>query len=542
MPRLGFSCPRARHDRRRSLPALPALPPNECAGLRTSADAKWHTDDRGSPLSSGKPKRVQPTLEESVATDRHRAFLEKAQAVAHVGSWVAELGGSGRLSWSAEAHRIFGIPVEEFSGTADAFFGRVHPNDLAMVRAAGLAAIDDGRPYDIEHRIVTGIGEVRWVHGKADVERDPDGRPIRMIGTVQDITDRRQLEEQLRHAQKMEAVGRLAGGVAHDLNNALTAIIGYTELVLSQVGEDRQVHSDVEEIRRAAARAASVAQQLLAFSRKQLLDPRVFDLNKIVADLARLFERTLGADISLRTMLASDLPSIVGDPGQVEQALVNLVVNARDAMPRGGQLVIATNTQEVDEGFTRARPGSTPGRFVTLSVTDTGHGLDPDTQAHIFEPFFTTKDVDKGTGLGLAMVYSTVKQSGGFIFVDSEVGKGATFNLYFPAIRESDPPRQDSFERVASSHPPILVLGDEPSILNLVGLTLRPDGYRLLRATSGRDALELAASFEGPIDLLLTDAKMPGMGGIELVRELRSRRPDLPVIVMSGYTQELVDF
>jgi signal transduction histidine kinase len=411
-----------------------------------------------------------------------------------------------------------------------------------MVRAAGLAAMHDGRPYDIEHRIVTGMGEVRWVHGKADVERGPDGRPIRMIGTVQDVTDRRQLEEQLRHAQKMEAVGRLAGGVAHDLNNALTAIIGYTELVLSEVGDDRQVHSDVEEIRRAAARAASVAQQLLAFSRKQLLDPRVFDLNKIVADLARLFERTLGADISLRTMLAPELPSIVGDPGQVEQALVNLVVNARDAMPRGGQLVIATKIQEVDEGFARAHPGMTPGRFVTLSVTDTGHGLDPDTQAHIFEPFFTTKDVDKGTGLGLAMVYSTVKQSGGFIFVDSEVGKGATFNLYFPAIRENDPPRQFPFEGVGSSTPTILVVEDEPSILNLVGLTLRPDGYRLLRATSGRDALDLAASFEGPIDLLLTDAKMPGMGGIELVRELRSRRPGLPVIVMSGYTQELVDF
>jgi two-component system, cell cycle sensor histidine kinase and response regulator CckA len=493
-------------------------------------------------LSSGRQKRVQPTLEESVATDQHRTFLEKAQSVAHVGSWVAELDGSARLSWSAEAHRIFDIPVEDFSGTADAFFGTVHPNDLTMVRAAGLAAMHDGRPYDIEHRIVTGTGEVRWVHGKADVERGPDGRPIRMIGTVQDITDRRQLEEQLRHAQKMEAVGRLAGGVAHDLNNALTAIIGYTELVLSQVGEDRQVHRDVEEIRRAAARAASVAQQLLAFSRKQLLDPRVFDLNKIVADLARLLERTLGADISLRTVLAPDLPSIVGDPGQVEQALVNLVVNARDAMPRGGQLVIPTKTQEMDEGFARAHAGMTPGRFVTLSVTDTGHGLDPDTQAHIFEPFFTTKDVDKGTGLGLAMVYSTVKQSGGFIFVDSEVGKGATFNLYFPAIRESDPPRQFAFERAASSTPTILVVEDEPSILNLVGLTLRPDGYRLLRATSGRDALDLAASFEGPIDLLLTDAKMPGMGGIELVRELRSRRPGLPVIVMSGYTQELVDF
>jgi CheY-like chemotaxis protein len=211
-------------------------------------------------------------------------------------------------------------------------------------------------------------------------------------------------------------------------------------------------------------------------------------------------------------------------------------------MPRGGQLVITTKIQEVDEGFARAYAGMSLGRFVTLSVTDTGHGLDPDTQAHIFEPFFTTKDVDKGTGLGLAMVYSTVKQSGGFIFVDSEVGKGATFNLYFPAIRESDPLRQFSFERAGSSTPTILVVEDEPSILNLVGLTLRPDGYRLLRATSGRDALDLAASFEGPIDLLLTDAKMPGMGGIELVRELRSKRPGLPVIVMSGYTQELVDF
>ena len=339
---------------------------------------------------------------------------------------------SDRVSWSAETYRIFDVPVGEFDGTTDAFLALVHPNDLELVQAAAEAAIHDGRPYDIEHRIVTRTGQVRWVHERADIERRADGRAVRMIGTVQDITERRELEEELRHAQKMEAVGRLAGGVAHDLNNALTAVIGYTELVLPQLEDREQARQDVEEIRHAAARAASVAQQLLAFSRRQLVEPRAFDLNAVVDGMVRLLEHTLGPDVRLRLELEPNLPIIMGDPGQVEQAIVNLCVNARDAMPTGGELTIRTRRQNVDESFSRSHPPMPVGRYVVISVADTGHGFDADTKARIFEPFFTTKEPGKGTGLGLAMVYGTVKQSGGFIFVDSEPGKGSKFQLFFP--------------------------------------------------------------------------------------------------------------
>ena len=383
-------------------------------------------------------KAPNQTLEETLAIDQHRAFLERAQAVAHVGSWVAELESldrSDHVSWSAETYRIFGVPVGEFDGTREGFFSCVHPHDAAVVRAAARAALGGRQPYDIEHRIVTRSGELRCVHGKAEIERRDDGTPLRMIGTVQDVTERRRLEEQLRHAQKMEAVGRLAGGVAHDLNNALTAVIGYTELVLPQLDNREPIRQDVEEIRHAAARAASVAQQLLAFSRRQLLDPLSFSINKTVAGLTRLLERTLGNDIALRIVLEPNVPPILGDPGQVEQALVNLCLNARDAMPHGGDLVLSTHVQEVDDSFARAHQPMPIGGYVVVSVADTGHGFDAETKARIFEPFFTTKEAGKGTGLGLAMVYATVKRCGGYIFVDSDPGKGTTFRLYFPELR-----------------------------------------------------------------------------------------------------------
>ena len=379
--------------------------------------------------------KAHQTLEETVAIDEHREFLERAQAVAHIGSWVAELNDperSDRVSWSAETYRIFDVPVGGFDGTTEAFLSFVHPNDLAVVQSTAEGAIRNGTPYDIEHRIVTRSGQVRWVHERADIERREDGRAVRMIGTVQDITDRRELLEELHHAQKMEAVGRLAGGVAHDLNNALTAVIGYTELVLPQLEDREQTRQDVEEIRHAAVRAASVAQQLLAFSRKQLIEPRAFNLNGVVENMVRLLEHTLGPDIHVRLVLEPGLPTILGDPGQVEQAIVNLSVNARDAMLQGGELTIRTQHQHVDESFARSHPPMPVGRYVVISVADTGHGFDAETKARIFEPFFTTKEAGKGTGLGLAMVYGTVKQCGGFIFVESEPGKGSTFQLYFP--------------------------------------------------------------------------------------------------------------
>ena len=467
------------------------------------------------------------------ALAQQRTFLEQAQEVAHIGSWVAELDESNRLEWSAESHRIFGVPIGEFEGSSDAFFAFVHPDDRATVRAAVAAAAADGPPYDIEHRIERRDGTPRWVHERAVILRDPEGRPLRMVGTVQDITERRLLEERQRQSQKMEAVGRLAGGIAHDLNNALTVIAGYAELALGEVGSDHAARPDVEEIRRAAERAGAVTRQLLAFSRQQPIEPRVFDLNETIAALARLLARLLGADVDVQARLADEALPVLGDPGQVEQAVINLAVNARDAMPGGGALVLSTAVETVDEAFAGSHPPMPVGQYVLLCVSDSGHGMSRDTMVRIFEPFFTTKDVGKGTGLGLSMVYGTLKQSGGFIFVDSEVTRGTTFRLYFP--RAGAPATVRARER--QGHETLLVVEDEPAVRNLVASALRHDGYRLLLAGSAEEALALADAHDGPIDLLLTDAMMPGRSGIELTSLITARRPGIPVILMSGYSE-----
>ncbi len=488
-------------------------------------------------VSQSPPDPPPQTLEETLTTEQHRAFLLKTQQVAHIGAWVAELDGSRKLSWSAETYRIFGVPVGDFGGTLDAFQRLIHPDDQEALVTAFWTAVAERKPLDVEHRIVTPIGGIRWVHEQADIVLGADGRPVRLIGAVQDVTDRRTLELQLRHAQKMDAVGRLAGGVAHDLNNALTTIAGYTELALAVLADTDPARADVEEIRRAAARAEAVTRKLLAFSRQQqLFESHEIDLNDLVSTMLHLLERTLGSNVSVHTDLAAALPPIVADAGQVEQAIVNLALNARDAMPTGGNLVISTSAQIVAEPLARAHASMPPGKFVLLKVTDTGHGMDRDTQARIFEPFFTTKEPGKGTGLGLAMVYGTVKQSSGFVFVDSEVGCGATFSLYFPAARETTTGTDADARSMAAST--ILVAEDEPSILNLIAMTLGRDGYRVLKAGSGPEALKLAMHHD-PIDLLLTDSMMPGISGPELARTLLAQRPRLPIIIMSGNTQML---
>jgi two-component system cell cycle sensor histidine kinase/response regulator CckA len=485
-------------------------------------------------------KPTHAILEDSVSADQHRAFLEKAQEVAHIGSWVAELDGSNRLSWSTELYRIFGVSVGDFPGSARAFIEHVHPEDVAIVREASAAAIEGGKPYDVVHRIVTGDGRTRWVHQQADVIRDESGRPIRMIGTAQDITDRRQLELQLRHSQKMEAIGRLAGGVAHDFNNALTIISGYTELVLSALAEDDPTRADVEEIRRAATRAESVTRQLLMFSRQKATELRAFDLNKVVSGLSRLLERALGSRVLFRAELAPSLPMIRGDAGQIEQAIVNLTANARDAISDGGEVTIETAVRTVDQTFSRAHDPMPAGSYVILSVSDTGHGFDRETQARIFEPFFTTKAIGKGTGLGLAMVYGSVKQSGGFIFVESEVGRGTTFRLYFPAVDlpvETKAPHQRPSEPAVAAT--VLLAEDEDSILNLVTASLKSEGYRLLTAASGQQALTVAAAAGRPPDLVVTDTRLADMRGFDLGRQLLEKYPETAVILMSSGAEDL---
>jgi PAS domain S-box-containing protein len=453
---------------------------------------------------------------------------------------------------SKRAEDILGFPVEEWLSDTAFIAAHFHPDDRERVVSADKAAIARAEDYELEYRVIAADGKTVWFREYVSVERDGDGRPARLRGVMVDITDQKRaedvragLEQQLRQSQKMEAIGRLAGGIAHDLNNALTAIAGYAELALGEVASEHAARADVEEIRRAAERAGSVTRQLLAFSRKQLLEPRVFDLNETIAAISRLLSRLLGADVEVQTRLAGTALPVLGDPGQVEQAVINLALNARDAMPGGGKLVLTTAAETVDEAYARSHLPMPAGRYTLLRVSDSGHGMPCETQARIFEPFFTTKDVGKGTGLGLSMVYGTLKQIGGFIFVDSEVNRGTTFRLYFPlppasrlAPADQLAPARQLERRGAET---LLIVEDEPSVRSLVASALRHDGYRLLIASSAEEALAAADAHDGPIDLLLTDAIMPGKSGVELANLMTSRRPGIPVIVMSGYTEETLE-
>jgi PAS domain S-box-containing protein len=372
--------------------------------------------------------------------------------------------------------------------------------------------------------------------------RGPSGEVINYVAVKRDVTNERQVEEQLRQAQKMEAVGRLAGGIAHDFNNLLTAISGYSDLLLMDLREGDPARREVQEIRKAGDRAASLTQQLLAFSRRQVLRPRVLDLNQVVMNMEKMLRRLIGEDIELVTFLAEDLESVKADPGQIEQVIANLAVNSRDAMPKGGKLLLKTGNLVLGEPYASQHDPVQPGSYVLLEVTDTGCGMDEATMSRLFEPFFTTKEVGKGTGLGLATVYGIVKQSGGYIWAYSEVGLGTTFKVYLPSV---EMPAESAEKEVATIYPSkgeetVLVVEDEKMVRELVREILSQKGYNVLEAHRGTEALEVSERHEGAIHLLLTDVVMPGMDGPELARRLTAQRPDTRVLFMSGYTDHII--
>jgi two-component system, cell cycle sensor histidine kinase and response regulator CckA len=370
---------------------------------------------------------------------------------------------------------------------------------------------------------------------------DERGEPANLVIIARDVTERRRLEEQLRHSQKLEAVGMLAGGVAHDFNNLLTAIIGYSELLLGKIEPGETHWREVEEIRRAAERAASLTRQLLAFSRKQVLNPRVISVNGLAANLGEMLRRLLGEAIELETVLDPDPGWVKVDPVQLEQAIINLAVNARDAMSGGGTLRIATERIDVDAEYARLHPGVTPGPHVLLRVEDTGMGMDAATQAHIFDPFFTTKDVGRGTGLGLATVYGIVNQSGGAIWVESEPGGGSRFRILLPRsdTGPSDEPGSAPSPARRMGSETILLAEDEPSVRVLAREVLRDAGYTVIEASEGEEALRASAAHEGTIHLLVTDVVMPRMQGRALADALRAARPGVQVLYISGYPDKL---
>jgi PAS domain S-box-containing protein len=358
---------------------------------------------------------------------------------------------------------------------------------------------------------------------------------------AEDITDRRQLEEQLRQAQKMDAVGRLAGGVAHDFNNLLMVINGYTEVLLEQLEKSSPMHHKVQSIQQAADRAATLTRQLLAFSRKQLLELKVIDVNTVIGDMERLLRPLIGENIELVTRLSTQTGHTRADAGQLEQVIMNLVVNAKDAMPEGGKLTIQSSDVNVRQNFSEHR-FIQPGHYAVISVADTGHGMDAETQSRIFEPFFTTKEKGKGTGLGLSTVYGIVKQSSGYVFAESELGAGTTFYVYLPRVEESaeelSPAKCQQSE--AGGCETVLLVEDEESVRELVRLTLASRGYNVLEAENGESGLRIAESFKEHIDILITDVVMPGIGGRELARKLLLMRPGISVLYLSGYTEDAV--
>jgi PAS domain S-box-containing protein len=445
------------------------------------------------------------------------------------------------LLWTDGISRVFGYSLEEVVPTIDWWLSRIHPDDVDRVEGQLRGVIEAGRDFVSEYRFRASDQTDLYVWDRGRVVRDEKGRAVRMVGIMESVTELKRLEDQFRQAQKMEAVGRLAGGVAHDFNNLLTTILGYSHLILGQMEPEDPQRLDVEEIRKAGDRAAALTKQLLAFSRKQVIEPKVLEVNAVVANMEKMLCRLIGEDIQCLTELDSSAGHIKADLGQLEQVIMNIVVNARDAMPQRGRLTIRTGSAVFDEAFVRQHMGARLGQYASIALSDTGCGMDHVTQLRIFEPFFTTKEPGKGTGLGMSTVYGIVKQSEGYVLVDSEPGKGTRIWLYFPRVEEGP-----SLESADVDPPPprgseiVLLVEDEDAVRSLVRGVLRSRGYTVLEAGNAAEAVRISHDFEGVIDILLTDVIMPEVSGRELADQLRGTRPDMRLLYMSGYTEDMI--
>ena len=477
-------------------------------------------------------KRMKQQLDER--EEYFRSLIEQAMDI------IAVLDPEGALRYaSPSVLPLLGYAPEDLVGLS--IFALVHPDDVDVtlrVFSEGVATGKGGRLLELRLRHKDGTFRHLEAIGRYLLD-DPLVQGV--VINARDVTERRALEQRFLQAQKMEAVGRLAGGVAHDFNNLLTAILGYADLLLYGLPTLSPLRPDLEEIRRAADRAGALTRQLLAFSRKQVLEMRVLDLNELVADVDKMLRRLLGEDIDVLTKLGSALGAVRADAGQLEQVIVNLAVNARDAMPEGGKLTIETRNAELDDSYVREHVPVQPGRYVMLAVSDSGIGMSAETLSHVFEPFFTTKEPGKGTGLGLATVYGIVKQSGGHVWCYSERGAGTTFKVYLPRV---DAPLDQISARAVSARTQgsetILFVEDDAVLRELIRRQLERHGYTVLEAGTADAAAALAREHVGPIHLLLADVVLPGASGPQLADELLARRTDLKVLFMSGYTEDAI--
>ena len=474
---------------------------------------------------------------------REQTVLLEAEKLSGLGAWEWDTS-TNEFTVSEGWMRIHGATSRTM--TLDAVNALVHPDDLPALAAAGNAAQSAAAPLESEHRILRqSDGAIRIVQVRGAPVRTGDGLPVKLFGVARDITDQRGMEldranlaERLQLSQKLESVGRLAGGIAHDFNNILTVINGYSQLLLARLGPTDPSRDTLSEIYKAGERAAGLTGQLLAFSRKQVLQPRVLDLNQIVRGMVPMLKRLVGEDIEVEVAAGPDTCAVNADPHQFEQVILNLAVNAREAMPGGGKLRIETSAVHLDSHYTSLHPDAREGSYLLLSFSDTGKGIDEQTRRRIFEPFFTTKPLGEGNGLGLATVQGIVAQSGGHINVRSQPGHGARFEIYLPAVEDQAAEAEQPAAPAGGGAETILVVEDMPEVLEFTAMALSSYGYRVLKASSPADAVRLCAS--EPVHLLLTDIVMPQVSGRELARRLSQAQPSLKVLFMSGYTDNLI--
>jgi PAS domain S-box-containing protein len=519
-------------DREQMIELLFSTSEDLAVSNRLLEDVKLQLEEQARELER---KVEERTAELRAAQERYRQLVEQAPAVIYLAD-PADLGRVLYISPQVEA--LLGHPVAEWLADPGVLTRALHPDDREMVLAEFSRQRQTARAVSLEFRLLHRDGHVVWVSDESHIIHDERGESLYVQGFLLDVTERRQLEERLSQSQRLDAVGRLAGGIAHDFNNLLGVITGFGELARRELPSEHPVQGRVEQILGASQRAAELTRQLLAFSRKQVMQPRVLDMGAVLADVEKILRRLIGEDIALVVRNAPGLGNVRADPSQIEQVILNLAVNARDAMPQGGTLTLETTNVELDADYARRHAGGRAGRYVMLAVSDSGIGMDDQTQARMFEPFFTTKAEGKGTGLGLATVYGIVKQSGGHIWVYSEPEHGTTFKIYLPRVDApaDEVPVPQEPAATPQGTETILLVEDQDPLRAMIRELLEELGYTVLEAEAGKGALEIARKHPGPIHLLLTDVVMPRMSGREVAERLAIERPACRALYMSGYS------